>query len=258
MEYKLGFKGVLHMFTMKKFISFFLEPMHIGLILGAVALYYMVKREHQWASRWFVMTLGWIALIHHGAFSHFLITPLERQYTSLLHPPKVPYIVVLGSGHHSNDKLSIIAQTHKTSLSRIGEGIRLYKQLDGAKLITSGYEGHDSKPHALVQKNVAVALGVRAEEIIPLSQPRDTQEEAMAVKEIVKSQPFILVTSAAHMPRSMSLFRKVGLSPIAAPTDYLSNGKVNFWAFRHKSLERTSSAFHEYIGLLYAKLRGFI
>jgi uncharacterized SAM-binding protein YcdF (DUF218 family) len=246
------------MFTLKKFVSFFLEPMHIGILLAGIALYYMMKREQKRANMWFVVALGWIALIHNAFFSHFLIAPLEHRYSSLLTPPKVSYIVVLGYGHYSNDNLTIIAQTHKTSLSRLSEGMRLYRQLEGVTLITSGYKGKDREYHAVVQKKVAVSLGIPAEEIIPLSQPRDTREEAIAVAKIVKGKPFILVTSAAHMPRSVALFRHLGLHPIPAPTDYLSNDHSHFYKFNYRSLERTSSAFHEYMGLVYSKLRGFI
>ena len=69
---------------------------------------------------------------------------------------------------------------------------------------------------------VAEALGVQADEILQLKQPRDTEEESQQVAPIVGSQSFILVTSASHMPRAMGLFRKRGLQPIPAPTDHLA------------------------------------
>ena len=37
---------------------------------------------------------------------------------------------------------------------------------------------------------------------------------------MIGREKFILVTSAAHMPRSMALFRKRGLQPIPAPADF--------------------------------------
>ena len=43
----------------------------------------------------------------------------------------------------------------------------------------------------------------------------------MVVKEIVGKDKFILVTSASHMLRAMALFRKQGMEPIPAPTDYM-------------------------------------
>ena len=64
-------------------------------------------------------------------------------------------------------------------------------------------------------------MGVSKYNILMQEEPRDTEEEALYVKRIVKNKPFILVTAAYHMPRAMELFKKEGLSPIAAPTNFL-------------------------------------
>jgi len=77
----------------------------------------------------------------------------------------------------------------------------------------------------------------------------------------VGSHPFILVTSAAHMPRAAGFFKKRGLQPIPAPTDFLNT--------RHRldsddlvpdatKLVRAQIAIYEYLGLAWETLRGKI
>ena len=69
--------------------------------------------------------------------------------------------------------------------------------------------------------NLAISLGVKTEKILELQKPVDTRAEAIEMKKIVGNKAFILVTSASHMKRSILLFKKLGLNPIAAPTYHL-------------------------------------
>lgn len=246
------------MFVLKKSIAFFLQPMNIGIFLGIIGTFYAIRSRKEKSNMFLLLSFIWIAIIHWAPFSNSLISPLENYHPSLLNVPHVKYIHVLGGGHSSNEKRSIISQDSKTSLMRLSEGIRLYQAIGDAKLIVSGFGGGDIVTQAMMQKQVAVALGVNENDILMLPEPNDTRKEAIAVKKIVKDQPFIVVTSAAHMPRSIALFNKVGLNPIPAPTDFLSGEEVSFYSFSQGGLERTTSAFHEYIGLIYYYVRGGI
>ena len=109
--------------------------------------------------------------------------------------------------------------------------------------------------------NVAGLLGVGKAELVPLGEPRDTEEESRQIGQIVGPQQFILVTSASHMPRAMGLFQKRGLHPIPAPTDYLAprHGweSDDFVPDGYKLFE-VQSAFYEYLGLAWERLRGKI
>mgnify|MGYP005654535111 CR=1 FL=1 len=63
--------------------------------------------------------------------------------------------------------------------------------------------------------------GVDRENIIIEKKARDTKDHPIYVKEIVGKDKFVLVRSASHMPRAMGLFKKHGMEPIPAPTDYM-------------------------------------
>ncbi len=57
----------------------------------------------------------------------------------------------------------------------------------------------------------------RASKLSPLDLPKDTEEEAAAVKQAIGDAPFLLVTSASHLPRAMIFFQQEGLNPLPAP-----------------------------------------
>jgi uncharacterized SAM-binding protein YcdF (DUF218 family) len=67
--------------------------------------------------------------------------------------------------------------------------------------------------------------GVKKEDIIVEADSRNTFENALFSKKILDSlqlqQPFVVITSAQHMPRSMMVFRHAGfINPVAYPCDY--------------------------------------
>lgn len=43
-----------------------------------------------------------------------------------------------------------------------------------------------------------------------LDLPKDTEEEAAAVKQAIGDAPFLLVTSTSHLPRAMIFFSRKG------------------------------------------------
>jgi uncharacterized SAM-binding protein YcdF (DUF218 family) len=166
-------------------------------------------------------------------------------------PVNVDYILVLGSGHISDKTLPITSQISTTALTRLSEGIRHYNRLADVKLVVSGYGGRrDTNSHASMEKRAARALGVESDDIIMFETPKDTYEEAVAMKKVAANKPFILVTSASHMPRAIKIFKEQGLNPIAAPTDYQVRSERGWLLMPSgEGLCNSDLAFHEYLGL---------
>ena len=89
------------------------------------------------------------------------------------------------------------------------------------------------------------------------TESKDTKGNAINVARLAGDGPFILVTTAVHIPRAMSSFQKAGLSVIAAPTDYRSKRTPLTWSDflpNSSSLQDSCLALHEYLGILYYRL----
>ena len=147
-------------------------------------------------------------------------------------------------------------------MTRLVEGSRLQKMIPGAKLLLSGGRVFDPVADAEVMAKLALSIGVDRQSMVLETASRDTEDEAKLIKEMVGNDPFLLVTSASHMPRSMALFNKLGMKPIPAPTGYMvketqgSNPRMFFPSV--DGLRKAETAFYEYLGLAWAKLRGQI
>lgn len=195
-------------------------------------------------------------------FPKWALATLERQYPSLLHaPPQAGgyHILVLGHGHRFDSSLSYADRLDMPALARLSEGIRLYRENPGSKLILSGYAGNSPYlTQADMLGRAAIELGVPATDTLLQREPTITYEEAQAYKARHGTRhPLLLVTSAAHMPRAMMLFRSQGLRPIAAPGNHLvrmePGRREDGWP-GVENIILAQGATREWSGILYTKL----
>ena len=106
---------------------------------------------------------------------------------------------------------------------------------------------------AVARQLLGKLLGVPAQDIVLDRKSKNTEEEAVFIFPTVGKAPFVLVTSASHMPRAMGLFRKLGMNPIAAPTDYLAKGHRSWEPDTvfpgYYGLYESERAVYEYLGI---------
>lgn len=256
----------MKMFLFKKIVGPFFSPLSLCLeifIVGLILIWFTKKK----ITGKILISIGiaLLILMSYDGLPSLILRPLEYQYPPLLKDlPEVKWIVVLGGGVTSDPKIPITSQLEFPSLFRLIEGIRLHHSLSGSKMILSGGPVFGPAADGKVMADFAIALGVDSQNLILETVSRDTEEEAKYIQRFVGIDPFILVTSASHMPRSMALFRKLGMQPIPAPTNYLAVEKqeelIDPSQFFPSSVNLTKMeiAIHEYLGLAWAKLRGRI
>jgi uncharacterized SAM-binding protein YcdF (DUF218 family) len=248
-------------FLLKKIVSMFIMPFPLAMLLLILGLVFLYKNKFTQAKITLTMGLVWLFLISYSPLINTILYEYEASYPTLKQAPKgIKYIYVLGGGHHTDDDHPITSQVSESSSIRLNEGIRLYQQLDkDVHIIVSGYSGlYDPTPHAVMQEKLACALGVTATDLILHPNPRDTHEEAIAAKQRIGDEPFILVTSASHMKRALKYFRDEGLDPIPAPTNHLASIKhPNYTAvFSISALRKSNIVWYEMLGLLWQKIKG--
>ncbi|WP_024551258.1 envelope biogenesis factor ElyC [Franconibacter helveticus 513] len=220
------------LFTLKKFIGGLMLPLPFLLLVMALALVLL------WWSRWQktakgLLTASWFALflLSLQPVTDRLLKPIESAYPTWRGQEKVNYVVVLGGGYTWNPAWAPSSNLINNSLPRVTEGIRLWHANPGAKLVFTGAPAKTNPVStAEAGARVAQSLGVPRSDIITLDTPRDTEEEAAAVAKAIGHQPFLLVTSASHLPRAMRFFQHQGLKPIPAPANQMAiESPLNPW-----------------------------
>jgi uncharacterized SAM-binding protein YcdF (DUF218 family) len=254
------------MFLLKKIVAPLFFPMTLILGILILGLFLLLLTRRQKTGKIFVLIgIIFLGMLSYNAISDGLLRPLEYQYPPLLsleNIQNVKWIVVLGGGHTSDPKLPITSQLSEASLVRLVEGIRIHRGLPTSRLILSGGSPFEKTAEAKIMAEVAVAIGVKNQDLILEELSKDTEEEARLIQQAVGRDRFVLVTSASHMPRSIALFNKLGMHPIPAPTDYLvkESQKISPGMFYPSAagIYKAERAFYEYLGLAWAKLRGAI
>ncbi len=263
------------MLSLKKFLASFFSPLSLCIEIIACGLLILCFSRKQYIGKVLVV-LGFILLVTSGyeGISGRIIRTLESQYPpinlSQVVPPggpantqeSVKWIVVLASGIAGDATLPYQLRVSHHSRVRLMEGIRLHRRLPGSKIILTGGTGFEGSPEATTMSRVAEELGVSRADMVLEVESRDTKDHPLYVRDIVHDEPFILVTSAFHMPRAVKLFEKQGLFPIPAPTGQWIP-PVQFWSvvnfFPSSSGVRLAElAYHEYMGLLEAWVQGQI
>ena len=126
----------------------------------------------------------------------------------------------------------------------------------GNMLIFSGGEGR-LVPTGTTEAELAGVFytkqGVDMKRVNLESQARTTRENAIRVAALLGErckQPWLLVTSAWHMPRSMAEFQAVGCNVTAYPVDFRTGEETSWTEYSMAgSLMAWQTALHEYLGM---------
>jgi len=179
-----------------------------------------------------------------------LLQPLETRFPVRRPAPadQIVGVVFLG-GFHLDSHVASALDSHASEWSKIRSGlaervmetVRLSKLYPEARILYSG-----GGPEARLVEKILIRLGVERERIIIEDRSRNTAENARLSKIVAapkRSEKWLLVTSAFHMPRAMGAFRAVGFPVEADPVDVLSSrGDIG-------GREQAVLALREYIAL---------
>lgn len=250
------------LFSLKKFIGGMLLPLPFLLLLIGVAILLL------WFSRWqktakSLLTAGWLVLLLLSLqpIADGLLKPVESDYPTWRGGPQVQYIVVLGGGYTWNPQWAPSSNLINNSLPRVTEGVRLWLANPGATLIFTGANAIGNPVStAEAGARVAESLGVPRGAIVTLDTPKDTEEEAAAVAKMIGDAPFLLVSSASHLPRAIIFFQHQGLNPLPAPANQMAiTSALNPWERVIPSplwLMHSERASYETIGRIWQWLKG--
>jgi uncharacterized SAM-binding protein YcdF (DUF218 family) len=137
--------------------------------------------------------------------------------------------------------------------SRIMHALLIYRAGKAPRIV---YSGGDAEP--------LLELGVPRAALILDTESRNTRQNAVNTAAIFKAHGWrsgILVTSAAHMPRALAAFQRVGLNVVPATTG-VQAGPIQFDArldlqMDNEALRRTTEAVKEIVGLLVYRCLGW-
>jgi uncharacterized SAM-binding protein YcdF (DUF218 family) len=170
-----------------------------------------------------VLALLVIAVLPLGPW---LVMPLEARFPPPVLPPRIDGIIVLGGAVEEGITRDHGQVALTDAAERLVEALRLARRYPDAKLLLSGGEGRllpQGESEAQVMREFFVEQGIDPARLLLEDRSRDTFENAVYSRDLAMpqhGQVWLLVTSAAHMPRAVGCFRRLDWPVVPYPVDY--------------------------------------
>ena len=151
---------------------------------------------------------------------------------------------------------------------RLFQAIELYKRGYIKKIIFTGGSGsilHPEDKEGAYVKRYLLTLGIPEEDFYIENESQNTRENAVFTKQLIDKEkisgPFLLITSAFHMRRSLGCFHKTGMVVDPYSTDrYAGPRKFEFdhvFIPNISALNDWHNLIHEVIGFITYKMSGY-
>lgn len=157
----------------------------------------------------------------------WLILPLAERFNRpvLAADEHIDGIIVLGGGR-----------------DRLVEAVKVAHRFPNTKLIITGFGNDHAYEYARLN-------GIAPERLVIETRARSTFQNAVYTRQLLvpaQDKRWLLVTSAAHMPRAVGCFRKAGFEVLPLPVPPPQEG----------GLSSIEIAKHEWLGLIVYRLLG--
>ena len=186
-----------------------------------------------------------------------LSRPLEQRFPVPVDLDRVDGIIVLAGAERAGMSEFYGQPLLNTAADRLTTLLMLARRFPEARLVHSG----DTVPasQSAVARELLLGAGIDPQRIVFENKSRITCTSPRATLDLVAidaSQRWLLVTSAMHMPRAVACFRAAGWDVTPYPTNFRRGPYP--WALElPDNLEDVDLAAHEWVGLLYYRLRGY-
>lgn len=254
------------MFVVSKLLSAITQPLFWLALWWWLALC-LLGRKPLAARRMLWAGLLGLGALGFQAVPDALLRPLENRYPmpAAAQLPQHAGVIVLGGALEHPASWQAHGQVPLgESAERMTVPVELMHQHPQWQLVFSGGEGRlraTGVTEGQLAQQFYAEQGVDMARVQMEQGARTTRENALRVAEVLgtrcRSQPWLLVTSAWHMPRSMAEFEAVGCRVTAYPVDFRTGAHTG-WQRYHMadSLMRWQVALHEWLGqLAYALTR---
>jgi uncharacterized SAM-binding protein YcdF (DUF218 family) len=200
----------------------------------------------------------------------YLLDRLERLAPQGEFPADIAGIVVLGGGLDADaaaaGRPGWDGYRMGDSAERLVHALKLAREYPRARLVFTGGIADIAQTgatEAQAARAAIEAIGGSADRAEFDGDARNTAENAANVRALAagdSDRPWLLVTSAFHMPRALGAFHKAGMKVIAAPTDFRADpvGWPYLAGNAAAQFAKAGTWLHEAIGLLAYRLSGRI
>ena len=248
------------MFFISKLVWIFGQPLSLAFFLVFFALIAGLLR---WRSLSILGAMGSAIILFVTLYTtagNRMMQDLEERFANpSADPDNLQCMIVLGGAFESEVNTARHGIEFSSAADRFIEALRLAQKFPQSRILVSGGDGSISgiyEGDAAASERFFPLFGVGRDRLIEEKSSRTTFENAVNTKEFLASQGLsncLLITSGFHMPRSVGIFRKLGIDIVPWPTDYRTDGKVKpglDFTQPNLNAQNMATAIREWYGLV--------
>ena len=262
-------------FILSKIVQFCIEPLNWVIIFVILSLLFMGLRKPHLCKRFLLLALVDLLIIGWLPTSEVFLRALEDAVPKVniaqMSEKDFGGIIILGGaiegGEIAVDRGEVSIYSAAERVTKAFELIRRYPDLP---FIFSGFSGRLS-PKGMSEadafKQLVVEQGLPDKNAHYENQSRNTYENIVLMKPMMLAlgakganqvdeadkpeKPWLLITSASHMYRSLKIFQKQGIEVIPVPVDYQTGNQLRWGKFDlEDGVQNWNKVMHEGVGLL--------
>ena len=253
-------------FVFSKLVQFCIEPLNWVIAFVFLSLLFMSLRKPHLCKRFLLLALADLLIVGWLPTSEIFLRMLEDSVpkVSLAQMPERDFggIIILGGAVEGG---VIAADRGEVSIyssaERVTKAFELIRQYPDLPFIFSGFSGRLS-PKGMSEadafKQLIAEQGLPERNAHYEKQSRNTYENVILMKPMILElsaneppKPWLLITSAAHMYRSLKIFQKQGIAVIPVPVDFQTSHSLRWSKFDlEDGMQNWNKFMHEGIGLL--------
>jgi uncharacterized SAM-binding protein YcdF (DUF218 family) len=259
-------------FILSKCMQFCIEPLNWVIVFVVLSFLFLSLRKPALCKRFLILALIDLLVVGWLPTSQVVLRVMEEAVpkTSIAAIPEgeLGGIIILGGaiegGQISVDRGEVSLRSSAERVTKAFELIRKYPDLP---FIFSGYSGRInpkgiSEADAFKQLLIEQGFDEKAQLLAHYeNQSRNTYENVLYMKPMIAEyglksaagaqKPWLLITSASHMYRSMKIFQKQGVEVIAVPVDFQTGHHLQWTSFDlEDGAYNWNRLVHELVGLL--------
>ena len=252
-------------FVVSKQFWIIAEPANL-LLLGLWAgLIFTWVGWQRWGGRLLTLVAVIYLVVATVPVGQWLTTVLENRFPILADVPgSVEGIIVLAGAADLETSEARGQVALNENAERLTTFVSLARRYPEAKLVFTGGTGSLARPdlkEADIVRPLIRDLGLDLGRVLFERDSRNTYENAVNSRELVKPAEggiWLLITSAAHMPRAVGVFRRTGWPVVPYPVDFNTDGRYLFELDldAEAGLGLLSASLREVIGLAVYRLFG--
>ncbi len=213
-------------FYLSKILWILVQPSNLLLLFACAGAALLFTSRARTGRVLLAALMGFLIVISIAPLGNWMLLSLEQRFAVPADLGKVDGIIVLSGAFHAKNSAWRGAPVLNQYAGRFTKFMELARLHPEAKLVFSGgavYPMHNNVTESGIGRWFFAAQGLDITRIQFEDKSRNTHENVVFSKQLAQPQPgehWVLVTSAAHMPRSVGLFRKNGWNVTPYPAGF--------------------------------------